>query len=376
MHKTRIKHNNHWFQSLIWVACPTGSTFISIIASESEFQSLIWVACPTGLGVADWCARCNSIVFQSLIWVACPTGVMPAAASSSCRQFQSLIWVACPTGLFLDIITVYNILCFNPSYGLHALRAFATTEQSAVIQCFNPSYGLHALRASCLKALAGAPSGFQSLIWVACPTGVRRKKSFGKRRLVSIPHMGCMPYGLTMIAPMGASTTVSIPHMGCMPYGPARRFALGRRVRLFQSLIWVACPTGSVREGGARLIAEFQSLIWVACPTGGSAAGASRTLRPRFQSLIWVACPTGLFDSSIRSVRSLCFNPSYGLHALRASALAEWLKGSVEFQSLIWVACPTGFFGVTLAVVLWVFQSLIWVACPTGVKILGGVGVR
>ncbi len=37
--------------------------------------------------------------------------------------------------------------CFNPSYGLHALRAGETESHSDRMSCFNPSYGLHALRA-------------------------------------------------------------------------------------------------------------------------------------------------------------------------------------------------------------------------------------
>ncbi len=69
------------------------------------------------------------------------------------------------------------------------------------------------------------------------------------------------------------------------------------------------------------------------------------------------------------------FNPSYGLHALRA--LPPRLNMTIlnRFQSLIWVACPTGAGVVVLSVGAVVFQSLIWVACPTGVAewIKGGV---
>ena len=60
------------------------------------------------------------------------------------------------------------------------------------------------------------------------------------------------------------------------------------------------------------------------------------------------------------------FNPSYGLHALRASGLVDCKLQVLEFQSLIWVACPTGIETVTVTVGVVEFQSLIWVACPTG----------
>ena len=60
---------------------------------------------------------------------------------------------------------------------------------------FNPSYGLHALRAI-------------YILGIVC--------SFS----VSIPHMGCMPYGLVKMPLESAQMLVSIPHMGCMPYGP------------------------------------------------------------------------------------------------------------------------------------------------------------
>ncbi len=41
-------------------------------------------------------------------------------------------------------------------------------------------------------------------------------------REVSIPHMGCMPYGLDPVGVTIDHLLVSIPHMGCMPYGPLR----------------------------------------------------------------------------------------------------------------------------------------------------------
>ncbi len=89
------------------------------------------------------------------------------------------------------------------------------------VSCFNPSYGLHALRALFHHCTITKPD-------------------------VSIPHMGCMPYGLRTQPSMALEVNVSIPHMGCMPYG--RRGAGRLEVEsLFQSLIWVACPTGGAR---------------------------------------------------------------------------------------------------------------------------------
>ena len=83
--------------------------------------------------------------------------------------FQSLIWVACPTGI--NCYIVHFVHCgFNPSYGLHALRACALALATLALRGFNPSYGLHALRAKPIQLSVGN--------WE-----------------VSIPHMGCMPYG-------------------------------------------------------------------------------------------------------------------------------------------------------------------------------------
>ena len=115
--------------------------------------------------------------------------------------FQSLIWVACPTGVLSHATINSAAAGFNPSYGLHALRARLYTEIESI-------YGL----------------GFQSLIWVACPTGYRNRR-------------GIVGFG------------VSIPHMGCMPYGPPTQRQRRVTIAVFQSLIWVACPTG-VWSGG------------------------------------------------------------------------------------------------------------------------------
>ncbi len=166
---------------------------------------------------------------------------------------------------------------------------------------------------------------FQSLIWVACPTGPQYADRRMSRSTVSIPHMGCMPYGRSQCILQSNADRVSIPHMGCMPYG---HWYLGHTTMYkysFQSLIWVACPTGRLSTGDRSTLVEFQSLIWVACPTGVSSKGnPARTLT--FQSLIWVACPTGstccVADGRWQHHR---FNPSYGLHALRALKNAYFL---------------------------------------------------
>ena len=105
-----------------------------------------------------------------------PYGQLDPDYESALRGFQSLIWVACPTG-FRMVTTLYG----DP-------------------HSFNPSYGLHALRARKLRT------------------------NFQKKSEVSIPHMGCMPYGQVRAAWPLFRLTVSIPHMGCMPYGrPACR---------------------------------------------------------------------------------------------------------------------------------------------------------
>ncbi len=88
---------------------------------------------------------------------------------------------------------------FNPSYGLHALRASVIADRwPGTGASFNPSYGLHALRA---------------LLHPAPKTLLLH---------VSIPHMGCMPYGPSHIVVSYLFREVSIPHMGCMPYGLPR----------------------------------------------------------------------------------------------------------------------------------------------------------
>ena len=160
-------------------------------------------------------------------------------------QFQSLIWVACPTGRdlhcgrerMMSFNPSYGLHAlravrsfagwrrnrsFNPSYGLHALRASSCCCRKFFLQCFNPSYGLHALRAVQWSFNNGKVCLFQSLIWVACPTG-----------------WGCEP--------------------GCEPgcgFNPSYGLH-ALRAWFGQDALQPNCPS-----------AEFQSLIWVACPTG------------------------------------------------------------------------------------------------------------
>ncbi len=211
---------------------------------------------------------------------------------SATWEFQSLIWVACPTGVVGFRHDPYVRSCFNPSYGLHALRATMRRRHGLVKSCFNPSYGLHALRAHspiskrrwfqsfnpsyglhALRATAcldqrSASLKFQSLIWVACPTGALMSGRSADEVVVSIPHMGCMPYGPIM------SPWCILDH------------------HVFQSLIWVACPTGRMHQVDPS---------W------------SRSFNPSYglHALRAVKISNLKFSSD-------CFNPSYGLHALRA----------------------------------------------------------
>ncbi len=231
--------------------------------------------------------------------------------------------------------------------------------------------------------------GFQSLIWVACPTGHASVLRTCAVLEVSIPHMGCMPYGQLCAHCICVFTLVSIPHMGCMPYG------------LHQ-------------EAGVSASDEFQSLIWVACPTGIPRVDVVFSLKLGV-SIPHMGCmPYGLGEWNIDVFHSNGFNPSYGLHALRAQEFELWRSDTYQFQSLIWVACPTGnivgksygnrrgfnpsyglhalralpagsgtrriacfnpSYGLhalravrthKLTLILYQFQSLIWVACPTG----------
>ncbi len=156
---------------------------------------------------------------------------------------------------------------------------------------FNPSYGLHALRAQCKNSV---------VVFIS----------------VSIPHMGCMPYGPGNGQGGGAPRPVSIPHMGCMPYGPAAGIVAVLRNRCFNPSYGLHALRAQVRGCSTETTETFQSLIWVACPTGAQLPHAADVFR-LFQSLIWVACPTGFV------------------------LLLPVLQGKM-FQSLIWVACPTG----------------------------------
>ncbi len=284
-------------------------------------------------------------------------------------KFQSLIWVACPTGARPSNSQTYSDIGFNPSYGLHALRAPDRVRGLLKVLSFNPSYGLHALRARgettafryrssfnpsyglhALRAYHRSPSGvvnrqFQSLIWVACPTGNCRAAHRKVFVPVSIPHMGCMPYGRYSGMFYVMLILVSIPHMGCMPYGLCQSSWHRPDLHRFQSLIWVACPTGwrftknldprwsfnpsyglhALRASylWTRLVSQLTvSIPHMGCMPYGPPRCAPSDLPSGFQSLIWVACPTGLgATQATTGPKSWCFNPSYGLHALRAIRL-------------------------------------------------------
>ena len=148
------------------------------------------------------------------------------------------------------------------------------TGDADIVRRFNPSYGLHALRA---RTTAGQTP------WPA---------------RVSIPHMGCMPYGRLRKLSSRNNCVVSIPHMGCMPYGQIVQIHCCQREQ-FQSLIWVACPTGREMTSSFLLKWEFQSLIWVACPTGRAATRA--TSWSRMVSIPHMGCmPYGRQTASSR----------------------------------------------------------------------------
>ncbi len=148
------------------------STTTPATITTATFQSLIWVACPTGY--ASIFRNFTRGSFQSLIWVACPTGAdAPSCWSRTARRFQSLIWVACPTG---------------------------TRNRTNMITC---------------------PIASVSIPHMGCmPYGLLPRHSQTLLFGVSIPHMGCMPYGQVFPCFYFRKVAVSIPHMGCMPYGP------------------------------------------------------------------------------------------------------------------------------------------------------------
>ncbi len=254
--------------------------------------------------------------FQSLIWVACPTGGTLFLIVRSRLQFQSLIWVACPTGLFSATVKNFTILVSIPHMGCMPYGLNLVIFCKVCVYSFNPSYGLHALRAYSHPTVRCSVHRFQSLIWVACPTGTYGWRSIITCSTVSIPHMGCMPYG------QGSSTAdrphrqVSIPHMGCMPYGQNTFTAV---VLLFDvSIPHMGCmPYGHIKR---RRPASF---VGVSIPHMG-------------------CMPYGRCLVAYPGDRIPSFNPSYGLHALRAATSAVTILPFESFQSLIWVACPTG----------------------------------
>ncbi len=118
---------------------------------------------------------------------------------------------------------------FNPSYGLHALRAHPLNQLPNLTGSFNPSYGLHALRAGTMDVVLERKYDV-SIPHMGCmPYGRGGSTQILLRLRVSIPHMGCMPYGPFKTATDRETIDVSIPHMGCMPYGPPAAGASVRR---------------------------------------------------------------------------------------------------------------------------------------------------
>ena len=254
------------FQSLIWVACPTGS-------DRPHDQPDRGVSIPH-MGCMPYGLKCLPIIFSrcsvSIPHMGCmPYGRRPSGAPM-CLPSVSIPHMGCmPYGQSYEHDFMTNCVSFNPSYGLHALRALMATTLYGVQVSFNPSYGLHALRAFVMKSCS-----YDSLS-------------------VSIPHMGCMPYGLGFKSDRPPQGRVSIPHMGCMPYGRCYHVDPLRPSSFNPSYGLHALRATPVHQGDP-LVEEFQSLIWVACPTG-------QLQRP----------PTAQVFC--------CFNPSYGLHALRAA---------------------------------------------------------
>ena len=256
----------------------------------SQFQSLIWVACPTGSQLS-WPSPTPAGV--SIPHMGCMPYGQACLAGSWRRR-----WCFNPS-YGLHALRAQetarwdkNEASFNPSYGLHALRAGIRRRQSRDSPGFNPSYGLHALRATNSLYQRNLIKEFQSLIWVACPTGWPgscRQPTAGR---VSIPHMGCMPYGLNEWSGYIAATPVSIPHMGCMPYG--RHGGANDQSYFAVSIPHMGCmPYGQHAKGDAKCDTR------VSIPHMGCMPYGHRRYRPAgartqpFQSLIWVACPTG-----------------------------------------------------------------------------------
>ncbi len=86
-------------------------------------------------------------MFQSLIWVACPTGTIYTAIVAATSPVSIPHMGCMPYGRDGQHQPDQDVAGFNPSYGLHALRAFGSFSTCQTMARFNPSYGLHALRA-------------------------------------------------------------------------------------------------------------------------------------------------------------------------------------------------------------------------------------
>ncbi len=151
-----------------------------------------------------------------------PYGLTAASQASGARcRFQSLIWVACPTGSSLHWSGLHQSACFNPSYGLHALRAYSATSPCQSSRCrFQSLIWVACPTGPTRRPSTSWPRPFQSLIWVACPTGGGRHRGMAFRLFSFNPSYGL--HALRAVDAIGGwrfGCLVSIPHMGCMPYG-------------------------------------------------------------------------------------------------------------------------------------------------------------
>ncbi len=152
----------------------------------------------------------------------------------------------------------------------------------------------YGLALTMFASLAELERQFQSLIWVACPTGHNSKCSGSSTMSVSIPHMGCMPYGRDLRTRWHRPRGVSIPHMGCMPYGlKPQQFLVRTELRV--SIPHMGCmPYGQCTQFFlGQKTASFN-------PSYGLHALRAQN------------------SSSAEMNSAASFNPSYGLHALRA----------------------------------------------------------
>ena len=233
-----------------------------------EFQSLIWVACPTGLSFLS--LERNGIGNVSIPHMGC----MPYGLYSICTLFVhvlvSIPHMGCmPYGLKEAYRKADRLAVSIPHMGCMPYGPLAGLPQQSVRCVSIPHMGCMPYGLGGSRCRLGVALPFQSLIWVACPTGFSSLYDGEDIPYVSIPHMGCMPYGLLTLMDQTYRMSCFNPSYGLHALR-AERLKGGRwgAPARFQSLIWVACPTGARGGESYRDINVFQSLIWVACPTG------------------------------------------------------------------------------------------------------------